>query len=93
MKKLLLLLLINSSIFAQEFDGTILDLDSGRIQVIDGGLTKNAWEPYERPTISYDQMCSEIAASTRSLRQEFLARQQIIELQEQTELLRKIANQ
>lgn len=94
MKKLLLpLLLINSSIFAQEFDGTIVDLDSGRIQVIDGGFTESAWTPYKRSTISYDQMCAEIAASTRALRQEFMAQRQLSELREQTELLRQIANQ
>lgn len=88
---------LTSTIQAQQFSGTAIDLDSGRIQVIQGQVTQG-------PTSSRDlarserrernnRINAELSASIASMRQEYEMRQQTHELREQTRLLRKIADE
>jgi hypothetical protein len=77
---------------AQQFNGTIVDLDNGRIQVIQGEISDRDRDHRERMA-RYRQMNAELSASIESMRQESEMRSQTRELREQTELLRKIANQ
>ena len=90
MKKLLLLALISSA-QAQSFNGTIFDLDSGRIQVING--TINNQQQGETLLQKYRRLNAELDASIDRLNAETRSYQQMYELREQTRLLRQIANQ
>jgi hypothetical protein len=93
MKKLLLLPLLLSNIFAQDrsFNGTVYDLDSGRIQVISGSADI---KPTESPYLTtLRRINAELAESNARLSAEIAANNQIYELREQTRLLRKIADQ
>jgi hypothetical protein len=92
MKKLLLLPLLLSNTLAQDgsFNGTVYDLDSGRIQVIRGSVDiKPAESPY---LTTLRRINAELAESNARLSAEIAANQQLYELQEQTRLLRKIAD-
>lgn len=77
---------------AQQFNGTVIDLDSGRIQVIQGQISDRDRAHRERMA-RYQQMNAELSASIESMRQESEMRSQTRELREQTQLLRKIANE
>ena len=77
---------------AQQFNGTVVDLDSGRIQVIQGQISDRDRAHRERMA-RYQQMNAELEASINSMRAEAEMRRQTRELREQTELLRKIANE
>lgn len=90
MKKLLLLALI-TSVHAQDssFNGTVYDLDTGRIQVINGNFEK----PKETLLQKYRRMNDKLDESNARLSAEIAANQQLYQLREQTHLLRKIANQ
>jgi hypothetical protein len=94
MKKLLLLLpLLLSNAFAQDgsFNGTIYDLNSGRIQVIRGSVDI---KPTESPYLTtLRRINAELAESNARLSAEITANNQLYELREQTRLLRKIADQ
>jgi hypothetical protein len=93
MKKLLLLPLLLSNTLAQDgsFNGTVYDLNSGRIQVIRG--TTEA-KPVESPYLTtLRRINAELAESNARLSAEISANQQLYELREQTRLLRKIADQ
>lgn len=92
MKKLLLLALV-TSVHAQDgsFNGTVFDLDTGRVQVISGSVDA---EPRENPYLeALRRVNAELAESNARLDAELAASQQLSELREQTRLLRKIANQ
>ena len=77
---------------AQQFNGTSVDLSSGRIQVIQGEISDRDRDHRERMA-RYDRMNAELSASINTMRQESEMRRQTRELREQTELLRKIANE
>ena len=93
MKKLLLIPLLLSNTLAQDgsFNGTVFDLDSGRIQVIRGSVEV---KPVESPYLTtLRRINAELAESNARLSAEIAANNQLYELREQTRLLRKIANQ
>ncbi len=93
MKKLLLLLALVTSVHAQDssFNGTVFDLDSGRIQVINGSMeTKPAESSY---LTTLRRINAELAESNARLSAEIDAQNQLYELREQTRLLREIADQ
>jgi hypothetical protein len=94
MKKLLLLPLLLSNTLAQEgsFRGAVFDLDSGRVQVIRGEIEK-PYQPYQPQIDAYRRIIADTQASIDRMRAESEARAQLRELREQTELLRKIANE
>jgi len=94
MKKLLLLLTLATNIQAQDgsFSGTVFDLDSGRIQVIRGEV-EQPYQPYQPQIDAYRRIIADTQASIDRMRAESEARAQLRELREQTELLRKIANE
>ena len=77
---------------AQQFNGTVVDLDSGRIQVIQGQISDRDRAHRERMA-RYQQMNAELEASINSMMAQSEMRRQTRELREQTELLRKIANE
>lgn len=93
MKKLLLLPLLLSNTLAQDgsFNGTVFDLDSGRIQVISGSIQTQPKESTYLSTLR--SINAELAESNARLSAEISANNQLYELREQTRLLRKIANQ
>jgi hypothetical protein len=76
----------------QQFNGTVVDLDSGRIQVIQGQISDRDRDHRERMA-RYQQMNAELEASINSMMAQSEMRRQTRELREQTELLRKIANE
>lgn len=95
MKKLLLLLLLFSTGYGQQFNGTVFDLDTGRTQVISirqseddyvANLNKQTLENYRR-------MNAEMEISLANMRQEDELRKQTAELKKQIELLRRITGQ
>ena len=93
MKRLLLLPLLLSNTIAQDgsFNGTIYDLDSGRVQVISGSVDT---QPRENPYLeALQRVNAELSESIARMDAELAASQQLSELREQTRLLRKIANQ
>jgi hypothetical protein len=77
---------------AQQFNGTVVDLDSGRFQIIQGEISDRDRAHRERMA-RYQQINAELEASINSMRAEAEMRRQTRELNEQTELLRKIANE
>ena len=92
----LALLLVGASVsYGQQFNGTVFDLDSGRIQVINGSISEdNSVAAMRQRTIDgYRRMNAELEVSIANMRAESEARAQLRELREQTELLRKIANE
>jgi hypothetical protein len=94
MKKLLLIPLLLSNTVAQDgsFNGTVYDLDSGRIQVISASV--ECPKPKEDTYLStLRRINAELAESNARLSAEITANNQLYELREQTRLLRKIANQ
>ena len=94
MKKLLLLPLLLSNTLAQDgsFNGTVYDLNSGRVQVINGSV--DCPKPKENTYLTtLRRINAELAESNARLSAEIAANNQLYELREQTRLLRKIANQ
>ncbi len=92
MKKLLILLALVTSVQAQDgsFNGTIYDLDSGRVQVISGSVDT---QPRENPYLeALQRVNAELSESIARMDAELAASQQLSELREQTRLLRKIAD-
>lgn len=77
---------------AQQFNGTVFDLDTGRIQVIRGEV-EQPYQPYQPQIDIYRRIAADAQASIDRMRAESEARAQLRELREQTELLRKIANE
>jgi hypothetical protein len=93
MKKLLLIPLLLSNTLAQDgsFNGTVYDLDSGRIQVISGSVDVKPKEDTYLSTLR--RINAELAESNARISAEITANNQLYELREQTRLLRKIADQ
>jgi hypothetical protein len=94
--KYLALLLVGASVsHGQQFNGTVFDLDSGRIQVINGSISEdNSVAAMRQRTIEgYRRMNAELEVSIANMRAEAEMANQTRELREQTELLRKIANE
>lgn len=94
-KTIILTLGLALTAHAQQFNGTVFDLDSGRIQVISGSMSEdNSISSMSQRTIdSYRRMNAELEASLANMRQEEELQKQTYQLREQTELLRKILNQ
>jgi hypothetical protein len=95
MKKLLLLLLplLLSNTLAQDgsFNGTVYDLNSGRIQVISASI--NCPKPKENTHVSrLKRINAELAESNARMSAEITASRQLYELRRQTRLLEEIAN-
>jgi hypothetical protein len=93
MKKLLLIPLLLSNALAQDvsFNGTVYDLNSGRIQVINGSVDIKPKEDTYLSTLR--RINAELAESNARMSAEITANNQLYELREQTRLLRKIADQ
>ena len=94
--KYLLVLIVGASVsYGQQFNGTIFDLDTGRIQVITGSFDQqdNIATTRQRTIDSYRRMNAELEVSIANMRAEAEMASQTRELREQTELLRKIANE
>jgi len=91
--KYILLVIIGASVsYGQQFSGTIVDLDSGRIQTFQGQTIDRDRDHRERMA-NYERISAEMSASINAMRQESEMRRQTYELRKQTELLRKIANE
>jgi len=91
--KYILLAVIGASVsYGQQFNGTIVDLDSGRIQTVQGQTIDRDRAHRERMA-NYDRMIAETYASIDAMRREGEMQRQTDELRKQTELLRKIANE
>jgi hypothetical protein len=94
--KYLVLLIVGASVsYGQQFNGTVFDLDTGRIQVITGSFDQqdNITTTRQRTIDSYHRMNAELEVSIANMRAEAEMASQTRELREQTELLRKIANE
>jgi len=74
------------------FNGTIVDLDSGRIQTFQGQTIDRDRDHRERMA-NYDRMIAETSASIDAMRQEGEMQQQTYELRKQTELLRNMSKE
>jgi hypothetical protein len=94
MMKYLALLILGASVsYGQQFRGTVIDLDTGRIKIIRGELEKphQPYRPYQPQIDAYTKIIADTKASIDRMRAESEARAQLRELREQTELLRKIS--
>jgi len=76
--------------FSQQFNGTVFDLDTGRIQVINGNFEQEV-NPYQPIIDTYRRISAETQASIDRMRAESIAREQAHQLRMQTEYLRQIA--
>jgi 2-methylcitrate dehydratase PrpD len=92
MKKLLLLLTLATNIQAQDgsFSGTVFDLDSGRIQVINGSV--DSPQPKDTLLQTMRRINAELKESNDRLSAEIAASHQLEELRRQTRLLQEIAD-
>ena len=85
------MLLVGASVsYGQQFNGTIFDLDTGRIQVI-RGKTETEYKPYQPQIDAYTKIIADNQARIDRMTAESEAREQTHQLRMQTELLRKIA--
>jgi hypothetical protein len=92
MKKYLALLAIGASAsYGQQFNGTIYDLNSGRVQVLNGNITQPN-NPRDESIAILRRLNAELQVSLANRRQEYELRQQTYELQRQTRLLQEIAD-
>jgi hypothetical protein len=94
-KLITLILIVGSTAYAQQFNGTGYNLNNGDFLIIQGTINSNtdANQVHRERMARYQQMNAELSASIESMRQESEMRSQTRELREQTELLRKIANE
>lgn len=92
MKYLVMLIIGASPCYGQFFNGTITDLSTGRIQKIDGAIDK-PYAPYQPQIDAIRQSILETRARSEAIARECEAMQNAYYLREQTELLRKIANE
>lgn len=91
--KYLAMLLVGASVsYGQQFNGTVFDLDSGRIQVINGNIDSST-SSRDDSIVRLRRMNAELEVSIANMRQQEELARQTRELREQTELLRKIANE
>ena len=89
MKKLLLLVLLSNA-QAQQFNGTVFDLETGRIQVINGSV--DSPQPRETLLQTMRRINAELEESNARLSAEIAANNQLEELRRQTRLLQEIAD-
>ncbi len=91
MIKYLALLVVGASVsHGQQFNGTIFDVNTGRIQVI-SGETEPEYKPYQPQIDAYKKIIADTKARIAQMRVESEAREQTHQLRMQTEYLRKIA--
>ena len=91
MKKYLALLVVGASVsYGQQFNGTIFDVNSGRIQVINGE-TEPEYKPYQPQIDAYKKIIADTQARIDRMTAESEAREQTHQLRMQTEYLRRIA--
>ena len=92
MKYLALLLLIGASTcYGQSFNGTVYDVNTGRMQVINGNINQPT-NPREDSLTILRRLNAELEVSLANQRQEMELRNQTYELQRQTRLLQQIAD-
>lgn len=92
-KNLALLLVVGANVsYGQPFNGTIYDVNTGRIQAINGEIER-PYEPYQPQIDAYKRIAAEARERIDRMNAEFQAMSQLRELREQTYLLRKIANE
>jgi hypothetical protein len=92
MIKYLALLVVGASVsYGQQFNGTIYDLNSGRVQVLNGNITQPN-NPRDESIAILRRLNAELEVSLANQRQEYELRQQTYELQRQTRLLQEIAD-
>ena len=92
MKKYLALLAIGASVsYGQQFNGTIYDLNSGNVQILNGKITQPN-NPRDESIAILRRLNAELEVSLANQRQEYELRQQTYELQRQTRLLQEIAD-
>jgi hypothetical protein len=91
-KLITIALVVGSMAQAQQFNGTIVDLESGGIQTFQGQTIDRDRDHRERMA-TYERISAEMSASINAMRAEGEMRRQTYELRKQTELLRKIANE
>lgn len=94
--KYLALLLVGASVsYGQPFQGTVVDYNTGNpVQIINGSIDQSdITAPIRRNIEAYRRMNAELEASIANMRVEAEMARQTRELREQTELLRKIANE
>ena len=91
--KYLAILVVGASVsYGQSFNGTIYDVNSGRIQSINGEIER-PYQPYQPQIDAYKKIIENSKARIAEMRAESEAQAQLRELREQTYLLRKIANE
>jgi len=92
MIKYLALLVVGASVsYGQQFNGTIYDLNSGRVQVLNGNIMQPN-NPRDESIAILRRLNAELEVSIANRRQEYELRQQTYELQRQTRLLQEIAD-
>lgn len=94
--KYLTLLAVGASVsYGQSFQGTVVDYNTGNpVQIINGSIDRSdITAPIRRNIEAYRRMNAELEASIANMRVEAEMERQTRELREQTELLRKIANE
>jgi hypothetical protein len=94
--KYLALLVVGASVsYGQQFNGTGYNLNNGDFLIIQGAIdsTTDPNQAHRERMARYRQMNAEMEASITSMRAEAEMANQTRELREQTELLRKIANE
>ena len=92
MIKYLALLVVGASVsYGQQFNGTIYDLNSGRVQVLNGNIMQPN-NPRDESIATLRRINAELEVSLANQRQEYELRQQTYELQRQTRLLQEIAD-
>ena len=81
--------------FSQSFYGTVTDYDTGRIRSVISGSVEHPdiTRPIQKNIEAYRRMNAELEASIANMRAQAEMERQTHELREQTELLRKIANE
>jgi hypothetical protein len=92
MIKYLALLVVGASVsYGQQFNGTIYDLNSGRVQALNGNIMQPN-NPRDESIAILRRLNAELEVSLANQRQEYELRQQTYELQRQTRLLQEIAD-
>jgi hypothetical protein len=92
--KYLALLAVGASVsYGQSFEATVYDYRSGRIRDVVRGEIERPYQPYQPQIEAYKRIIADTQASIDRMMAESEARAQLRELREQTELLRKIANE
>jgi hypothetical protein len=94
--KYLIMLVIGASVsYGQQFSGTGYNLNNGEFLIIQGTIdsTVDSNQVHRERMARYRQMNAELSASINAMRAEAEMANQTRELREQTELLRKIANE